>query len=91
MAALPTTYRFENDSKNMPAGKQKGGAARTLRVSRRSSPRDSSLSVNDAPPAVGRSAIAEVARGFMTTFPDMIVTFDKLEARGDRTALSIGH
>ena len=44
-----------------------------------------SLSVNDGPPAVGRAAIAEEARGFMTTFPDMIVTFDKLEPRGDAT------
>ena len=33
-----------------------------------------SLSVNDGPPAVGRAAIAEVARGFMKTFPDMVVT-----------------
>jgi uncharacterized protein (TIGR02246 family) len=45
-----------------------------------------SLSVNDGPPAVGRAAIAKEAQGFMTTFPDMIVTFDKLEPRGDRTA-----
>ena len=30
-----------------------------------------SLSVNDAEPAVGREAIAGVARGFMTAFPDM--------------------
>ena len=30
-----------------------------------------SLSVNGGPPAVGRAAIAEEARGFMTTFPDM--------------------
>ena len=37
-----------------------------------------SLSVNDGPPAVGRAAIAEVAQGFMTTFPDMIVTMDKV-------------
>lgn len=37
-----------------------------------------SLSVNDGPPAVGRQAITEVARGFMTTFPDMQVTFDDL-------------
>lgn len=37
-----------------------------------------SLSVNDGPPAVGRAAIAEEARGFMTTFPDMVVTLDKL-------------
>ena len=35
-----------------------------------------SLSVNDEPPAVGRAAIAEEVRGFMTTFPDMIVTMD---------------
>jgi uncharacterized protein (TIGR02246 family) len=47
---------------------------------------NASLSVNDGPPAVGRAAIAEVARGFMTTFPDMIVTFHKLEPRGDATA-----
>jgi uncharacterized protein (TIGR02246 family) len=45
-----------------------------------------SLSVNDGSPAVGQAAIAEVARGFMRNFPDLIVTFDKLEPRGDRTA-----
>jgi predicted ester cyclase len=38
-----------------------------------------SLSVNDGPPAVGRAAIAEIARGFMRDFPDMTVTMDKLE------------
>jgi predicted ester cyclase len=35
-----------------------------------------SLSVNDGPPAVGRAAITEIARGFMRDFPDMIVTMD---------------
>jgi predicted ester cyclase len=45
-----------------------------------------SLSVNDGSTAVGQAAIAEVARGFMRDFPDMIVIFDKLELRGDRTA-----
>jgi predicted ester cyclase len=35
-----------------------------------------SLSVNDGPPAVGRAAIAEIARGFMRTFPDMVVRMD---------------
>jgi predicted ester cyclase len=35
-----------------------------------------SISINNGPPAVGRAAIAEVARGFMKTFPDMIVTMD---------------
>jgi predicted ester cyclase len=45
-----------------------------------------SLSVNDGPSAVGRAAIAEIARSFMRDFPDLVVTFDKLEPRGDRTA-----
>ena len=33
------------------------------------------ISVNGAPPV----SIAEVARGFVRDFPDMVVTFDKLE------------
>src|SRR5207248_2879313 len=37
-----------------------------------------SISINNGPPAVGRAAIADVARGFMATFPDMVVTMDKL-------------
>ena len=41
-----------------------------------------SLSVNDGPPAVGRAAIAEIAREFMRDFPDMIVTMDKLTLEG---------
>ncbi len=45
-----------------------------------------SISINDGPPAVGRAAIANEAQAFMTTFPDMVVTFDKLEPRGDTTA-----
>jgi uncharacterized protein (TIGR02246 family) len=45
-----------------------------------------SISINNGQPAVGRAAIAKEAKAFMTTFPDMVVTFDKLEARGDRTA-----
>jgi predicted ester cyclase len=44
-----------------------------------------SLSVNDGPPAVGRVPIAEVARGFMRAFPDMIVTFDALKPQQNRT------
>jgi len=45
-----------------------------------------SLKVNDDAPAIGKAAITEIARGFMRDFPDMIVTFDKLEPRGDATA-----
>jgi steroid delta-isomerase-like uncharacterized protein len=35
-----------------------------------------SLSVNDGPPAAGRAAVADVARGFMHDLPDMVVTMD---------------
>jgi predicted ester cyclase len=45
-----------------------------------------SISINNGPPAVGRAAIAKEAQAFMTTFLDLIVTFDKLEPRGNRTA-----
>jgi len=44
------------------------------------------ISINNGPPAVGRAAIAKEAKAFMTTFPDMIVTFDKLESRPNGTA-----
>jgi hypothetical protein len=37
--------------------------------------RNGSISVNGGPP----TPIAEVARGFMRDFPDMVVTLDKLE------------
>jgi hypothetical protein len=37
-----------------------------------------SISINNGPPAVGRAAIAKEAQAFMTTFPDMIVTTDKV-------------
>ena len=44
-----------------------------------------SLTVNGGAPAVGRGAVAEVARGFMTAFPDMRVVMDGLSAGGERT------
>jgi uncharacterized protein (TIGR02246 family) len=44
-----------------------------------------SLSVNDEPPAIGRAAIAEIARGFMHDLPDMIVTMDKVTRDSDGT------
>src|SRR6184192_3101306 len=44
-----------------------------------------SLSVNDGPPAVGRAAIAEIARGFMRDLPDMIVTMDEVTSDSDGT------
>jgi len=41
-----------------------------------------SLRVNDGAPAVGRDAIAEVARSFMTAFPDLCVVMDELRLQG---------
>ena len=37
-----------------------------------------SISINNGPAAVGRAAIAKEAQAFMTTFPDMVVTMDKV-------------
>lgn len=45
-----------------------------------------SISINNGPPVVGRAAIAKEAEAFMTTLPDMIVTFDKLEPQPNATA-----
>jgi predicted ester cyclase len=45
-----------------------------------------SISINNGPPAVGRAAIAREAQAFMTIFPDMVVTFDKLESQANAIA-----
>jgi steroid delta-isomerase-like uncharacterized protein len=39
---------------------------------------DGSLTVNDGEAAVGREAIAGTARGFMSDFPDIVVTMDRM-------------
>jgi predicted ester cyclase len=44
-----------------------------------------SLKVNADTPAVGREAITKVALGFMTAFPDMIVTMDSLVTKPNGT------
>jgi predicted ester cyclase len=43
---------------------------------------NASLTVNGGPP----TRALEIARGFMRDFPDMVVTFDRLEPRGDAIA-----
>lgn len=43
---------------------------------------DGSLTINDGAPAVGRDAITESARAFMTSLPDMVVTMDSLTVDG---------
>jgi len=42
---------------------------------------EGSLTVNSEAPAVGREAIAELAQSFITAFPDLHLTMDKLEVR----------
>jgi uncharacterized protein (TIGR02246 family) len=44
-----------------------------------------SLAVNGGSPSVGRRAIAETARGFMTAFPDMVVKMDQVTQDGSHT------
>jgi predicted ester cyclase len=44
---------------------------------------DGSLSVNGDAPAVGRNAVAEVAREFMTAFPDLLLLMDDLVVQGN--------
>ena len=46
---------------------------------------DGSLAINGGPPAIGRTAIARAAHGFMSAFPDLLVAMDGVEAEGDRT------
>lgn len=43
-----------------------------------------SLSINGGAPARGRSAIAEVARGFMSALPDLMVAMDNALVECDR-------
>jgi predicted ester cyclase len=50
-----------------------------------------SLKVNNDAPAVGRAAIAAVARGFMRDFPDMIVAMDELEIGGRSSCDAVFH
>lgn len=43
-----------------------------------------SLKINDGTPSVGRPAITAAAQGFMTAFPDMVVTMNGLSLDGRR-------
>lgn len=43
-----------------------------------------SLTINEAPPAVGRAEIAEAAQGFMTAFPDLTVRMDSVTREGQQ-------
>ena len=41
------------------------------------------LRVNDGDPARGLEAIADVARGFMTAFPDLLLEMDSMRVEGE--------
>lgn len=43
-----------------------------------------SLKINEGAPSVGRTAITAAAEGFMTAFPDMVVTMDSVSFDGAR-------
>jgi hypothetical protein len=43
------------------------------------------LTVNGGSPAVGRAAVTETARSFMTAFPDMIVKMTRIEQKEGHT------
>jgi hypothetical protein len=45
---------------------------------------DGSISINGGAPAVGRDAIHKVVLGFMTAFPDLVLTMDDVRVDGDR-------
>ena len=47
--------------------------------------KDGLLVVNDGEPAIGTDAITKVAKGFMDTFPDMVVSMDSLITKSDKT------
>lgn len=43
---------------------------------------DGRISINDGEPIVGRAAIAEMAKGFYSEFPDLVVRLDDIRAAG---------
>lgn len=46
---------------------------------------DGELTINDGKTAKGKNAIANVAKGFMDAFPDMVVSMDSLITKSDKT------
>lgn len=44
---------------------------------------DGALIVNGGAPSQGRAAIAAKAQSFMTAFPDMVVTLERMDAHGE--------
>jgi len=49
---------------------------------------DGYIIVNGGKPSTGRDEIAAKAQGFMTAFPDMVVSLDKLEINGNKVVFN---
>jgi uncharacterized protein (TIGR02246 family) len=49
-----------------------------------------SLTINGGTPAAGRANVQKAVQDFMTAYPDLIVTFDRLEPRGERVLFHWG-
>ena len=45
---------------------------------------EGALTINDGSPARGRGAITAAAQGFMTAFPDLVVSMDRVDVEGQR-------
>lgn len=43
---------------------------------------DGRITINDGEPSTGRAEVAEMARGFMESFPDIVVHMDDLRSSG---------
>jgi uncharacterized protein (TIGR02246 family) len=43
---------------------------------------DGKITINDGEPSIGRSQVAEMARGFYDSFPDLILRMDSIRTSG---------
>ena len=76
---------MDSPSQSSQVATPRRGAVRTLTTVAAFYAEHGSLSVNGGPPAVGRQAIAPVARGFRSAFPNMKVTMDDFVRQTPRT------
>ena len=51
---------------------------------------DAALTINGGTPARGRAAVSAAVQAFMSGYPDLIVTLEALEQRGERTLFHWG-
>ena len=75
-ARLATMLKFGKSYTEAWSSQQPGRVAEHFAV-------DGSLRINDGEASVGRQALTELARSFMTDLPDMVLTMDELRAAGD--------